>query len=245
MHIKKLTRSESIKIIGHDYRRHGNYKNEDIDLSKSKDNVIFKNVKGFNDITKYIDKNDIYVYGKNGKKKDEINYLCSLVVHYPKECCIDENTFFNCINELLKGKFCHNNNYMGSIVHYDEKSPHLHFLFVPVCQDKKNNRLKLCAKEVITRDVLKSLHTDIEKDFKDIYGYDVKLTLDEKVKGIKNIENIEEYKKYKDLQKENELLKIENETLKKRNEELELKNKSFGSAFENSSIDDLITLGRF
>ena len=221
MHIKKLTKSECVKIIDHDYRRHLHYRNEDVDLSKTDKNVIFKECK-YADIDKYINDNNIYIYGKNGKNADKINYLCSVIVHYPKDCEIDENQFFKTMNDVLTKRF---GNCIGSIVHYDEERPHLHFLFMPTvkCKNKNNEDIvKLCAKDVVNREMLKSFHSDIENDFKKL-GYNVKLQNEEAERGIKNIDDIEEYKKYKDLIKS---LETEKESLQNKNAELEKQNQS-------------------
>ncbi len=241
MHIKKLTKSECVKIIDHDYRRHLHYRNEDVDLSKKDKNVIFKEC-NYSDIDKYINDNNIYIYGKNGKNADKINYLCSVIVHYPKDCEMDENQFFKTMNDVLTKRF---GNCMGSIVHYDENNkitgikPHLHFLFMPTvkCKNKKNEDIvKLCAKDVVNREMLQSFHSDIENDFKEL-GYNIKLQNDEKERGIKNIDDIEEYKKYKDLIKS---LETEKESLQNENTELKEKNQFLNNAntkFKNDNLE--------
>ena len=228
MHIKKLTKSECVKIIDHDYRRHLHYRNEKVDLSKKDKNVIFKECK-YADIKKYIKDNNIYIYGRNGKNADKINYLCSVIVHYPKDCEMDENQFFKTMNDVLTKRF---GNCIGSIVHYDEERPHLHFLFMPTvkCKNKKNEDIvKLCAKDVVNREMLRSFHNDIENDFKKL-GYNVKLQNEEAERGFKNIDDIEEYKKYKDLIKsletEKQTLQDEKESLQNKNAELEKQNQS-------------------
>ena len=235
MHIKKLTKSECVKIIDHDYRIHLHYRNEDVDLSKKDKNVIFKEC-NYSDIDKYINDNNIYIYGKNGKNADKINYLCSVIVHYPKNCEMDENQFFKTMNDVLTKRF---KNCIGSIVHYDEKNPHLHFLFMPTvkCKNKKNEDIvKLCAKDVVNREMLQSFHNDIENDFKEL-GYNIKLQNDEKERGFKNIDDIEEYKKYKDLIKS---LETEKESLQNENTELKEKNQFLNNAntkFKNDNLE--------
>ncbi len=235
MHIKKLTKSECVKIIDHDYRRHLHYRNEKVDLSKKDKNVIFKECK-YADIDKYINDNNIYIYGKNGKNADKINYLCSVIVHYPKDCEMEEKQFFETMNDVLTKRF---GNCIGSIVHYDEERPHLHFLFMPTvkCKNKNNKDIvKLCAKDVVNREMLRSFHTDIENDFKKL-GYNVKLQNEEAERGIKNIDDIEEYKKYKDLIKS---LETEKESLQNENTELKEKNQFLNNAntkFKNDNVE--------
>ena len=43
------------------------------------------------------------------------------------------------------------------------KTPHMHFAFVPVTEDKKRGGEKVSAKEVITKNDLKTFHTDLER----------------------------------------------------------------------------------
>lgn len=213
MHIMKLTKTESIKIIGHDFRQHKEYRNKDIDKSKSKDNLVLQKLNSFKDVQKYLDDNNIFIYGKDGKNKDKINYMCSVVVQYPKNCPIDEDEFFKMMHAILKGYF---GNCQGSIVHKDESGRnHLHFLFCPIVKDKKHDRNKLCAKEVVNREMLLSFHKDIENEFKEIYDKDISLTNEECVKGFKNIDDIEEYKRYKQLQKVVKSLSEKAESLEK------------------------------
>ena len=52
-------------------------------------------------------------------------------------------------------------NVISAYVHKDEKTPHMHFAFVPVTEDKKRGGEKVSAKEVITKNDLKTFHTDL------------------------------------------------------------------------------------
>lgn len=201
MHVKKLNKSESIKIIGHDFRQHETYRNTNIDIDRSCNNIVFKDCTNFSAVEKYLTDNEIYVRGKNGKGGEKINFLCSVVCHYPKDCPIGEYEFFSSLHKILTNKF---GNCQGSIVHYDEDRPHLHFLFCPTVYDKKHERYKLCAKEVVNRTMLQTFHSDVEAEFERRYGYNVKLTRDADERGLKtNIDDIEEYKRIKDIMHRN------------------------------------------
>lgn len=203
MHIKKLTKSESIKIIGHDFRHHETYKNKNVDKEKSCNNIVFEDCPNFSKIEKYLTDKEIYVHGKGGKSENKINFLCSVICHYPKGCPVSEREFFSNLHEILTSKF---NNCQGSIVHCDEERSHIHFLFCPIVYDAKHERYKLCAKEVVNRKMLQTLHKDVEREFEQRYGYKVKLTRDETERGLKtNIDDIEEYKRVKDIIKKQEL----------------------------------------
>ena len=219
MHIKKLTKSESIKIIGHDFRHHETYKNKNVDKEKSCNNIVFEDCPNFSKIEKYLTDKEIYVHGKGGKSENKINFLCSVICHYPKGCPVSEREFFSNLHEILTSMF---GNCQGSIVHYDEERSHIHFLFSPIVYDKKNNRYKLCAKEVVNRKMLQTLHKDVEREFEQRYGYKVKLTRNETERGLKtNIDDIEEYKRVKDIiKKQKEEIEQEQEDYKYFAEEL-------------------------
>ena len=219
MHIKKLTKSESIKIIGHDFRHHETYKNKNVDKEKSCNNIVFEDCPNFSKIEKYLTDKEIYVHGKGGKSENKINFLCSVICHYPKGCPVSEREFFSNLHEILTSKF---NNCQGSIVHCDEERSHIHFLFCPIVYDAKHERYKLCAKEVVNRKMLQTLHKDVEREFEQRYGYKVKLTRNETERGLKtNIDDIEEYKRVKDIiKKQKEEIEQEQEDYKYFAEEL-------------------------
>lgn len=192
MHAKKFTRGESVHLLGHIKREHLYYTNENIDLSKSHLNVIYQN--------RTVDSvlNGVHIHGKNGKSADKINYTVSIAVHYPHKCPISEKEFFGYMNYILSTKFG-KNNVVCSVVHYDEKRSHMHFVFCPIVEDRKHRR-KLCCKEVVNREMLQTLHEDIEKELFDLCGKTVSLRNDEETRGIPHVDDIEVYKKLKDLE---------------------------------------------
>lgn len=212
MHIKKLNLQATMEILRHDFRQNKNYSNKDIDLSKSVNNTIFCN----NDIEYLKNRtNEIYIFGKNGKYKNDINYTCSVVVQYPKNCEISENDFFKCMNYLLNKKFG-KNNCICSVVHHNDENekgrPHLHYVFMPVVKmktPKKGYTEKLCAKEVVNREMLLKFHSEMEQGLKELTGKDIKLTTNESRDYIKDMD---EYKQTKEkLSKANQQIKELNE----------------------------------
>ena len=62
-------------------------------------------------------------------------------------------------------------NVISAYVHMDETTPHMHFLFVPVIEDKKWNaknpdkppRVKVCAKELIDKIEMSVFHPELQK----------------------------------------------------------------------------------
>lgn len=220
MHIKKYNYHAAIKTIYHDLRKHETYRNEDIDPSKTKDNLILHDIDPLEKMKKRID--EIYIYGKNGKHKNDINYICSVCVQYPEGCNLDEDEFFNAMDCVLSKRFGSKNR-ISSVVHKDEKGKvHLHYKFMPVIYNKQKNREELCAKKVVNRSMLLTFHKDVENDLKSL-GYDIKLHDPDKHIGKTNIKDIEEYKKLQDIlnSKQKEIKEIE-QILSSKLEEKEL-----------------------
>ena len=228
MHIKKLTKIQTIKILAHDKRENLTYSNENIDISKSKENVIYQN-KILDDVL-----NGVYIHGKNGKNADKINYTASVCVHYPKNCPISEKEFFDYMNYILSNKFG-KDNVVLSVVHNDEKRSHLHFLFCPVVKSEKHSK-KLCCKEVVNREMLQLFHEDIENELFELCGKKISLRNDEEIRNIPFVEDIDIYKKLKDL--ENKCIELENGIIERENKikELNIKGRAMVEKY-NSLVD--------
>ena len=101
MHIEKYKNASACAILGHIKREHEHYKNENVDLSKSDQNIYFVN----RDLKYYEDRiKNLYVYGGwNDKNKLKYNSLCSIVVHCPKNF-EDKNKFFEMGKNYNGGK---------------------------------------------------------------------------------------------------------------------------------------------
>jgi hypothetical protein len=201
MHLEKETYNEALVKLRHDLRQSESYKNEDIDLSKSNQNYSFNS---WNPFQKFQDRiNELYIYGKNGKNKNNINYMCSIVVQYPRDCPISSDHFFKLLNEIFVKRFGIENT-ISSVVHLDEKTQHMHFKWVcatKMDKPKKGYTEKLCAKEVVNREMLRTFHKDIEDDFLKYYGIKLSLRSKEPRKYINDIYE------FKEMQTKNEELK--------------------------------------
>ena len=79
----------------------------------------------------------------------------------------DEQTkeFFRLTYEFLKNRYGEEN-IISAYVHMDETTPHMHFLFMPVVEDKnwnekhpdKTPRKKVCAKKLMNKTEMKMFH---------------------------------------------------------------------------------------
>lgn len=107
-------------------------------------------------------------------KRADVNIMCDWVVTLPKYQWHDNNihmtpnkeqverTFFERVYRFMADRYGEQN-VISAYVHRDETTPHMHFAFVPVTEDKKRGSEKLSAKEVVTRKDLQTFHTDLER----------------------------------------------------------------------------------
>lgn len=251
MHIEKEKHTEAVQKIGHDMRIHKEYKNEDIDPTRTHLNYHFNEV---NPLKKFeTRKKEIFIYGKNGKHKDEINYLCSLCCHYPHKCQVSEDIFFMALDEVLTDMFGAKNK-ISSYVHMDEKRSHMHFKFMPIVYNEKTKREELCCKKVINREMLQKLHNEVEDRLFKKLGVKINLHNEESL-NHNYIENIDDYKKYKDIQRkilqdiedmQDYLKRLEvykdskNDELRRILKDLEEKRNELSNIFDSGSLDDVL-----
>ena len=105
------------------------------------------------------------------QKRADVKVMCDWVVTLPdseklsKKPDVRERQikdFFRVSYGFLESRYGREN-VVSAYVHMDEKTPHLHFAFIPVTEDRKKGGFKVSAKEVLSRSDLKSFHTDLQK----------------------------------------------------------------------------------
>lgn len=103
----------------------------------------------------------------------------------------------------------------NAVVHYDETSPHLHIVGVPIKDGFKTGMKKqVCKSKVFTKGVLTKLQDDMREDcigrYNEVFKQDAKLKLKEKGRNLDfNVKDMKNYGKFKrSLEKNNE--KIDN-----------------------------------
>lgn len=147
------------------------YGNQNIDLSRSNLNYNLAPERG-NQYGFIMDRcKEVYCL-----KRKDVNLMCSCVVTAPKDLPTEEHErFFQASYNFLADRYGGRNaeNIISAYVHMDEGSPHLHFAFVPVCYDKSKERWTVSAKNVVTRQDLKTLHPDLERHVTRELGHDV------------------------------------------------------------------------
>ena len=155
MHLEKFKQS-AIGHMCHHYDRSQNIKsNLDIDKSKTYENYnLANNV----DQVEFI-KDKISQVGIRNK---ETVVMCSWVITLPKEIESEEEqkVFFKNAYEFMSNRYGRDN-VISAYVHLDEKTPHMHFAFCPIVYDKKKKKYKFCAKDIISRNELRVIHTEM------------------------------------------------------------------------------------
>lgn len=161
-----------------------NFGNQEIDTEKSHQNY---NLAPEHNQIEFIRQRCNEVQCLNRK---DVNVMCSWVVTAPKNLDqAEEKAFFKNTYDFLANRYGEKN-VISAYVHLDEKSPHMHFAFVPVALDKNKGIEKVSAKEVVTRNDLQSFHTDLEKHLKRALGHEVDILNEATKEGNKSIDEL-------------------------------------------------------
>lgn len=121
--------------------------------------------------------------------RKDVNVMCSWVITAPKTIIGNqeqEQKFFEETYKFLSERYG-KENVVSAHVHMDEKTPHVHFAFIPVVTDKKKGHLKVSACEVINRIELQSFHRELEKYMQKAFGYEIGILNDVTKEGNKTI----------------------------------------------------------
>ena len=168
------------------------YGNADIDTSRSYLNQDI--IRGdMSDLTQRLSE-------VSHQKRKDLVACCGVVITLPAELhssdLATQNRFFNYCTDFIKEKFGEKNTIYAT-VHHDETTPHIHIGFVPVTQKERKFRSKakkgetytqerVSAKEVITRTMLNSFHTELDSYITEKLGQKVSILTGE-LKTRKNL----------------------------------------------------------
>ena len=137
------------------------YKNRDIDSSRTMNNYNLAPVHDNGQMSFVRDRLSQVEY----VKRNNINVMCAWVLTLPKGFP-NEREFFEESYRFLENRYG-KENVISAYVHKDEVSPHLHFAFIPV----KDNRL--CASRVIDMNELKTFHKELQSYLEETLKQDV------------------------------------------------------------------------
>ena len=229
--IPNLKKLKTIDI--HNNRKYSKSNNEDLDLSKSKYNIILKGTKNLvEDVKKlYKDEFDVAVYNYNQKQTREdrkiTNYLTKIEEDKQKNIATEiilqmgdkedwqnvsledkkkmAEVFKKGIEKLESKGF----KVANANLHLDETSPHCHIIGVPIGENfKKGMEKQVSSKSVFSLDKMEILRDEIEKVLIAEYNkiYDLNVEKKQEKGMIEEHLSITEYKQIKPII--NELIKV-------------------------------------
>lgn len=209
--IAKIKSSGVTGIQIHDRREKGiSHTNEDIDWNKTHENInLLEQQEKFRTVVK----NRIDELNLNRAVRKDATVMVQCLI-------TSDSTFFDKMNkdqqveffkksyDFIKDRYGEKN-MVSAIIHFDERTPHMHVNFVPVTKDNR-----LSARDLFSPKQLRELQDDFNKYIND-KGYDLERgKLDSKKKHL----NVQEYK-----------LETKFEELKNRESELDKKIKDLES----------------
>lgn len=209
MHVEKYKGNQIGQMIAHYNRNNGkdrNYSNQQIDKEKShlNYNLAPEHENGEIDfVRKRIDE------VKHLNRSDVVK-MADWVATLPKDYEGDTKEFFQATYDSLEKRYGREN-VISAYVHMDETTPHMHFCFIPICQsrDKQGHDIeKLSAKEVLTRDELKRIHGDVEREVSHQLGYKVHLLTGKTREGNRSIEELKRDTAIRDMEKVRDLERV-------------------------------------
>lgn len=152
-------------------------------------------------------------------KRDDVKVMCSWIVTAPRDLKTKELTltddelpsFFREVYKFLNDRYGGGTdaNVISAHVHMDETTPHMHYAFVPVTRDKKKGHEKVSAKEILTRQDLKTFHQDLEGHMTLVFGREIGILNGATQGGNRTKEELI----VADLQNQQEQLRAENSDL--------------------------------
>lgn len=148
--------------------------------------------------------------------RKDVNVMVDWVITLPQSIpqgSEDMTRFFGAVYDFLKDRYGKENT-ISAYVHMDETTPHMHFAFVPVVRDVKRGGFKLCAKEAVTREDLRTFHGDLGKYMENIFGRDVGIENGATKEGNQSIADLKRGTAQKALAKYEQKLQASKDTLR-------------------------------
>ena len=160
LHMNKFKKDAVRGIQSHNRRERESHSNPDIDYARSAQNYDLHEATSENYAQAIQSRIDDLLMVK-AVRKDAV-HMCGLVVSSDREFFdklnADETKRFFEEAAAYLTEFVGKENVISARVHMDEKTPHMHFLHVPITKDDR-----LCAKDIYTKTALKKLQDELPK----------------------------------------------------------------------------------
>ncbi len=185
-HVEKYAQCDVVGLAIHYERREGcELSNKDIDLSRTHENYNLAQELQPLRTEQYLKQRLSEVH--HMKRKD-VKVMVDWIVTLPKNVpAQDERKFFELTYQFLKDEYGEKN-VIGAWVHKDERTPHIHFSFLPIIIE--NDTEKLICKKVITRQKLKNFHPRLEKYLEKYLGYLPEILNDATINGNRTVKEL-------------------------------------------------------
>ena len=214
-HCMKFTKAACGQMFSHYDRQKDHFGNENIDQMRTHLNYNLATHQQMEQ-GEFIKQRCSEVRVQNRK---DVNVMCSWIVTAPKTLPeSDHKQFFDETYKFLENRYG-KQNVISSWVHNDEMTPHMHFAFVPVVEDKKRNGYKLSAKEAVDRKELRVFHDDLSQHLERFFGRDVGILNEATKEGNKSIAELKRQTATEKVQElNNTLSELQEATAKARKE---------------------------
>lgn len=220
LHMDKFKKEAVRGIQSHNERERESHSNPDIDYERSGHNYDLHESAAGNYAEAIQNRLDDLLLVK-AVRKDAVR-MCGLIVSsdsaFFEKLPPEENRRFFKESAAFLTEFVGAENVISAKVHMDEKTPHMHFLHVPVTPDGRLN-----AKEIYTRQSLKKLQTELPRHLQS-RGFDLQRGVEQEPGAKKKHLNTREFKQQQEalnsLEKEAQARSAELE--RKQREESEL-----------------------
>ncbi|MDL2291332.1 plasmid recombination protein [Desulfovibrio sp. OttesenSCG-928-F20] len=227
LHMDKFKKEAIRGIQSHNRRERESHSNPDIDYERSAGNYDLHEhaAESYSEaIQSRID--DLLLV--KAVRKDAV-HMCGLIVSsdsafFEKLTPEDTRRFFEESKAFL-ADFVGAENVISAMVHMDEKTPHMHFLHVPVTSDGRLN-----AKNIYTRESLKMLQTELPRHLQS-RGFDLQRGVEQEPGAKKKHLNTREFKQQQEalnsLQQEAQTVSAELEQRQREESDLRERLQSF------------------
>ena len=190
LHMDKFKKEAVRGIQSHNERERESHSNPDIDYERSGHNYDLHEPAADNYAQAIQNRIDDLLLVK-AVRKDAV-CMCGLIVSsdsafFEKLSPEDTRRFFEESKSFLT-EFVGAKNVISAMVHMDEKTPHMHFLHVPVTPDGR-----LSAKTIYTRESLKKLQTELPRHLQS-RGFDLQRGVEQEPGAAKKHLNTREFK---------------------------------------------------